>query len=153
MAFALQSSAFADGGTIPVRFTCDGENESPPLEWRDAPPGTLGFALIVHDPDAPVGDFTHWTVFEIPPGVHRFDEGAAPIQTALEGVNDFGRIGYGGPCPPAGHGPHHYVFDLYALDRLHAGLGEGASRKDVEFAINDHILANARLTATYERPD
>jgi Raf kinase inhibitor-like YbhB/YbcL family protein len=151
MAFELYSTAFADGGAIPTRFTCDGENESPPLAWNGAPPETQAYALVVHDPDAPSGDFAHWVVYEIPPGVDRFDEGAAPIQTALEGSNDFGRVGYGGPRPPAGHGPHHYVFDLYALDTLHVGLGEGATRQEVENAILNHIIAKTQLTGTYER--
>src|SRR6266704_1391227 len=122
MALTLRSNAFDDGGGIPVRFTCDGANDSPSLAWEGAPDGTQGFALIVHDPDAPRGDFTHWVVFDIPLGVDRFDEGAAPIQTSLEGANDFGNVGYGGPCPPPGHGPHHYIFELYALDEHHTGL-------------------------------
>ena|SRR5690349_7531991 len=147
----LNSSAFTEGGTIPSRFTCDGENRSPPLEWSGVPDGTQGFALIVHDPDAPRGDFTHWVVFDIRAGVRCFDDGAAPIQVALEGINDAGNVGYRGPCPPPGHGAHRYVFELYALDISHLALGEGAARQEVERKIEGHILAKAQLTGTYER--
>ena len=149
--FALSSSAFVDGGVIPSRYTCDGENQSPPLRWSGAPNGAQGFALIVHDPDAPRGDFTHWVVFDIRAGVDCFDAGAAPIQVALEGCNDAGTVGYHGPCPPPGHGPHRYVFELYALDVAHLGLGEGASRHDVETKIEGHLVAKSQLTGTYER--
>lgn len=149
--FAITSSAFGEGDTIPTRYTCDGESQSPPLEWSDAPEGTQGFALIMHDPDAPREDFTHWVVFEIPAGVRRFDAGAGPVQVAMEGVNDSGNVGYHGPCPPTGHGPHRYVFQLYALDVHHLGLGEGASRREVETKIEGHVLATAQLTGTYQR--
>lgn len=151
MAFTLSSPAFAEGGVIPARYTCDGENESPPLQWDGAPAGTQGFALLLHDPDAPHGDFTHWVVFDIAAGVDRFPDGAAPIQTATEGCNDFGTVGYQGPCPPPGHGPHRYVFELYALDAHHTGLGEGASRQEVERKIQSHVLDRTQLTGTYQR--
>jgi Raf kinase inhibitor-like YbhB/YbcL family protein len=151
MAFTLRSSAFSEGGSIPSRYTCDGSDDSPPLEWGGMPEDPMSFALIMHDPDAPSGDFTHWVVFDIPPGVDHFPEAAAPIQTALEGSNDFGTVGYRGPCPPPGHGPHRYIFELYALDEYHIGLGEGASRQDVERKIQQHLLARTQLTGVYER--
>jgi Raf kinase inhibitor-like YbhB/YbcL family protein len=147
----LTSPAFSDGGIIPARYTCDGADESPPLTWSGAPEGTQGFALIVHDLDALRGDFTHWVVFEIPAGVCEFPDGAAPIQTSLEGNNDAGKMGYHGPCPPPGHGPHRYIFELYALDVHHTGLGEAASRQEVEEKIRQHVLARATLTGVYER--
>jgi len=121
------------------------------MEWGGAPDSTQGFALIMHDPDAPDGDFTHWVVFDIRAGVRCFDAGAAPIQVAVEGINDAGNVGYHGPCPPTGHGPHRYVFELYALDVSHLALGEGASREEVETKIEGHILAKAKLTGTYQR--
>jgi Raf kinase inhibitor-like YbhB/YbcL family protein len=147
----LRSPAFLDGSTIPARYTCDGENVSPPLTWNGAPDGTRGFALIMHDPDAPRGDYTHWVVFDIPAGVKEFPEGASPIQTALEGNNGAGKVGYHGPCPPSGHGPHRYIFELYALDEFHTGLGEGAPRHHVQSKIQEHVLAQAELTGLYER--
>jgi Raf kinase inhibitor-like YbhB/YbcL family protein len=151
MALTLTSPAFREGEQIPNRYTCDGANESPPLAWSGAPEGTHGFALVVHDPDAPRGDFTHWLVYDIPLGVTEFADGAAPIQTSLEGNNGSGQMGYYGPCPPPGHGPHHYVFELYALDEHHTGLGEAASRQEVEERIRPHVLERASLTGIYER--
>ena len=147
----LISPAFAAGEAIPSRYTCDGDGLSPPLEWSGLPDGTQGFALIMHDPDAPHGDFTHWVVFDIRAGVRCFDAGAGPIQVALEGSNDAGMVGYHPPCPPPGHGAHRYVFELYALNVSHLGLGEGASRQEVERRIEGHILASAQLTGRYER--
>ena len=108
--------------------------------------------MTIYDPDAPttVG-FVHWIVFDIPAGVTEFPDGAAPIQTSLEGKNDFEKVGYGGPSPPPGHGPHRYFFEIYALDVHHTGLGEGASRAEVESKIQGHILDQAQLMGTYER--
>src|SRR5881227_3622852 len=104
MPLILTSPAFANEAPIPRQYTCDGTDRSPPLQWTEAPPGTQGFALIVHDPDAPRGDFTHWVLFDIPAAVLHFDAGAAPTQTALEGLNGADNVGYHGPCPPPGHG-------------------------------------------------
>lgn len=148
----LKSANFSDGASIPSRYTCDGDGVSPSLEWSGAPAGTKSFALIVHDPDAPV-DFTHWLAYDIPADVHQLSEGAStagamPHGTA-EGVNGFRRMGYGGPCPPAGK-PHRYVFLLYALD-TNLGLAAGARREQVESAMRSHIVASGKLIGTYGR--
>ena len=149
MAFAIVTTAFADRGTIPARFTCDGEDRSPHLSWSDAPPGTKSFALIMDDPDAPVGTFTHWLLHDIPLSTSDLAEGQKPGQVGATLKNDFGRPGYGGPCPPRGHGPHRYIFTLYALDV--ATLGKPTSRAALEAAMQGHILATARALGTYER--
>jgi Raf kinase inhibitor-like YbhB/YbcL family protein len=146
-AFTLTSSAFADGGAIPPRYTCDGANLSPPLSWSSPPDGTRSLALVVVDPDAPIGTFTHWLAWGIDPGAGGLAEDeAAPV----EGRNDFGVIGYGGPCPPPGHGRHRYFFLLYALDS-EVGLRAGASRKELERVLAGHTLAVAELMGSYER--
>jgi hypothetical protein len=143
----LTSSAFANGGRIPPRYACEGENISPPLRWSSPPDETRSLALIVQDPDAPVGTFTHWLGWGIDPEAGGLAEGEpAPV----EGQNDFGEIGYGGPCPPPGHGPHRYVFLLYALDS-ELGLPEGASREQFTQALDGHVLARAELVGIYER--
>src|SRR5512139_2943752 len=111
MSLALTTSAFANGGLIPAKFTCEGENVSPELRWNEAPANTQSFALIVDDPDAPVGTFTHWVLFDIPADQQRLAEGTTSIGVA--GKNDFGQASYGGPCPPRGRGPHRYYFTLY----------------------------------------
>lgn len=152
--FMLKSSAFADGQVLPTIFTCDGADQSPPLEWSEPPSGTRSFALIVDDPDAPSGTFRHWGAFNIPsvarnlaPGAgNNHDEG--PMSQAR---NDFGKPGYGGACPPPGHGPHHYRFKLMALDVDKLRVGNGASIKDVEAAAERHLVGRAELTVTYER--
>src|SRR5689334_4920515 len=130
--FALTSSAFAAGGAIPARFTCDGDDVSPPLAWNGAPPGTASLVLIVRDPDA--RDFAHWVAYEIPGAT----SGSLPeaiarsVPSFRQGRNDFGKDGYGGPCPPSG--THHYVFRLAALDRT-LGLGDGRKAAEVEAAM------------------
>ena len=148
----LQSSAFAHGETIPRKYTCDGADLSPPLEWNDVPEGTQSFVLIMDDPDAPVGTFTHWIAFNIPGSIHSFPEGAAQASPNFrQGRNDFRRVGYGGPCPPRGHGRHRYFFRLYALNIPALNLQDGASRRDVENAMQGHVLASAEYMGTYER--
>lgn len=151
----LTSTAFEDGGTIPRRHTCDDEDVSPALEWEGAPAGTVSFALVVHDPDAPRGDWVHWVIYDIPGHFNGLPEEVGPARRldslgeAAQGKNDFGRIGWGGPCPPPGK-PHRYVFTLTALDgRLK--IEPGGSREDVEEAARDHILATATLTGRYGR--
>lgn len=148
----ITSSAFQEGELIPAKYTCDGENISPPLAWRDAPKNTKTFALIVHDPDAPVGDWVHWVVYHIPGAVAELSERASATESlpngAMQGRNDFKKIGYGGPCPPSG--THRYYFRLYALDAtlpLHAG----ATRQDLERAMRGHIVAEAALMGKYRR--
>ncbi len=153
MALSVSSMAFQDGEKIPVRYTCEGEDISPPLAWGEAPQGTRSFALIVDDPDAPGGVFTHWVLFNIPgnsrelpeaiPAEHRLASGA------LQGKNDAGKIGYAGPCPPPGRA-HRYRFTLYALDKP-LDLTVGASKKQVLDAMERHILAQGRLTGIYQR--
>jgi hypothetical protein len=153
MAFSLTSTAFDDGAPIPSDYTCDASNRSPALRWSDVPAGTRSFALIMHDPDAPRGDFTHWVLFNLPAGLQELPEGAGAGQQApgVSGVNDFSKVGYGGPCPPPGHGRHRYRFDLYALDLDRLALEPGATRAEVEAALRPHALGQAQVTGVYER--
>jgi Raf kinase inhibitor-like YbhB/YbcL family protein len=145
--FALSSEAFEHGGKIPRRHTCDGDDVSPALSWSDPPRGTRVLALIVDDPDAPVGTFTHWLAWNIRPQAGALREGqSAPV----EGRNDFGRVGWGGPCPPPGHGPHRYLFRLHALD-AEPDVGSGAGRRELESALSGHVQTTAELMGTYQR--
>jgi hypothetical protein len=148
----VRSSSFSNGRSIPARYTCDGADLSPVLQWQSAPAGTKSFAIVMDDPDAPI-DFTHWRVYNIAPGVRELAEGAsqqgAMPPGSVEGRNDFGRPGYGGPCPPRGN-PHHYVFRVYALDRL-LDLPAGAAGKQVHAAISGHIVAQGQIVGTYQR--
>ncbi len=123
----LVSSAFDDGAAIPRRFTCDGENLSPPLQWSGAPAGTLSFVQLCDDPDAPADTWHHWAAYDIPPAVTELAVDAAQNAKLRQAVNDFRKVGYGGPCPPHGHGPHHYHFRLLALstDQLRAKANNG----------------------------
>lgn len=154
MSLMLTSSAFGEGATIPSLYTCDGDDVSPPLQWQGAPPRTRSFVLVCSDPDAPAGTWQHWAVYDLPSSVCQLDEGAAPEACApgcRQAINDFGRCGYGGPCPPKRHAPHHYRFHLMALDVATLGLPEKAPIRDVEKAAAAHILAEAVLTGTYGR--
>ena len=153
MALTVSSSAFQEGDKIPAKYTCEGQDVSPPLAWSEPPAGTRSLALIVDDPDAPGGVFTHWLLFNIPPDSRELPE-AVPAQAeldsgALQGKTDFGRTGYGGPCPPPGR-PHRYQFTLYALDQP-LDLEGGASKKQLLSAMEGHILAQGQLTGTYQR--
>ncbi|NWG14890.1 MAG: YbhB/YbcL family Raf kinase inhibitor-like protein [Acidobacteria bacterium] len=152
MALQLTSTAFRDGAPIPARYTCDGEDLSPPLAWRDPPAGTRSFALIADDPDAPAGTWVHWVITDIPATATGLPEGIPPDRTladgSRQGTNSWRRIGYGGPCPPSG--THRYFFRLYALDAA-LNLAPGAARGDVERAMKGHILAEAVLMGTYQR--
>jgi len=149
----LASSAFKDGQPIPSLYTCDDKNISPPLVWNGAPGNTASLALIVDDPDAPTGVWTHWVVFNLPSDTSQLSENAStsdPIAgNAKQGMNDFKHVGYGGPCPPAGK-QHRYFFKIYALD-ITLGLPAGASKKDVEAAMTKHILAEGQLMGTYQK--
>jgi Raf kinase inhibitor-like YbhB/YbcL family protein len=149
MTFTLAISAFANGSMIPSNFTCEGANVSPELRRSDAPANVKSFALIVDDPDAPVGTFTHWVLFDLPADRSSLAEGERTIGVA--GKNDFGRAGYGGPCPPRGDGAHRYFFTLYALDLASLKLRSGAGRREVETALRGHILAQAQYMGRYER--
>jgi hypothetical protein len=153
MSFALSSTAFPNGGEIPRRHTCDGTDLSPALAWQDVPAGTQSLALIADDPDAPAGTWTHWLLWNIPARATLLLEDAAKIELldngARQGINDFQRIGYGGPCPPPGK-PHRYYFKLYALD-ARLDLKPGATKADLELAIKPHLLAEAQWMGTYQR--
>lgn len=149
----ISSSAFADGEAVPRRFTCDGENLSPPIAWTDAPAATRSFVLLCDDPDAPRGTWRHWAAYDIGPAHHALAEGAAMRAEGefRQAVNDFGRSGYGGPCPPHGDGPHHYHFRLLALDTERLPVSTHASCRDVEHEARGHVLAEASLIGLYER--
>jgi Raf kinase inhibitor-like YbhB/YbcL family protein len=149
----LTSTAFAEGAAIPAKHTCDATNVSPPLKWSGAPAGAKSLALIVDDPDAPGGTWVHWVLFDLPPGTTELPEDLPKSQYvaggAKQGLNDFRHLGYGGPCPPRGKA-HRYFFKLYALDAM-LDLKPGATKKDVEHAMEKHVLAEARLMGTYQR--
>lgn len=151
MPLQLTVQGFANGAGIPSLFTCDGENASPALEWAGEPSATQSFALIVDDPDAPHGTWNHWLVWDIPYNVHSIVEGAEPSPPAKSGTNDFGKRGYGGPCPPRGAGPHRYFFRLYALDAAKLALSPGAKRAALEKALKKHTIAEAGYMGLYER--
>lgn len=151
-AFSLTSPAFTEGGAIPSKYTCDAgqTNPSPALAWKDAPAGTKSFALILHDPDAPLaGGFTHWVLFDIPAATTSLPEGFQPGSVGVSGNSGFRRQGYGGPCPPSGS--HHYHFMLSALDVASLGLQAGATKADVEKAMEGHVLGKTELVGTYQR--
>jgi Raf kinase inhibitor-like YbhB/YbcL family protein len=143
----LQSNAFEHGEPIPRRHGCEGEDLSPPLAWSGVPEGTRSLALVVDDPDAPAGTFTHWLGWGIDAAAERLGEGEG---TPVEGRNDFGTSGYRGPCPPPGHGRHRYSFRLYALDS-DLGLPHGSDKRELERALEGHTLAVVELVGTYER--
>lgn len=148
----LKSQAFQQGAMIPARYTCDGEDLSPPLDWSDPPGGTQSFALISDDPDAPVGTWVHWVVWNIPASNRALEENlpktASLPNGAKQGTTDFRRVGYGGPCPPSG--THRYFFKLYALDTT-LNLPASTTKKDLEKAMQSHILAQAELMGKYHR--
>lgn len=152
----LKSQAFVDGGKIPRDFTCDGPDHSPPLEWSGVPETARSLALICDDPDAPMGTWSHWVLFNLSPEIKALPQGLAPEKAvtlgteakAQQGTNDFGRVGYGGPCPP--RGVHHYYFRLYALDTV-LNLDSRATRAQMLAGIRKHILAEGRLVGTYSR--
>ncbi len=149
MALTLSSSAFTEGGNIPTRYTCDGENAAPPIQWDGKPANAQSFVLILDDPDAPGGVFTHWVVYDLPAA--GADVGHISPGMAHEGKNDFGKTGYGGPCPPRGRGAHRYFFTLSALDIPALNLQAGASRQQVEVKMRGHVLGTAKLMGRYER--
>lgn len=142
----LGSPAFSHHERIPPRHAADGEDVAPALEWSGVPEGTAAFAVVVHDPDAPLVDgFAHWVAYGIPGDATGLPEGGGD---AVPGTNSFGRSGYGGPAPPAGHGPHHYYFWLYALDD-DLELEPGLDRRALLERIEDHVIEQARLVGTY----
>ncbi len=145
---AIGSDSFKNGQPIPVSYTCDGKGDTPLLHWGDPPGGTQSLALVVDDPDAPNGTFHHWGVFDIP-STARSIGGIQHEGTEVR--NDFGSIGYKGPCPPKGHGSHHYHFKLYALDVAKLGLSSNSKVSDVEKQALSHAIAKGELIGTYER--
>ena len=151
MAFKLIVSAFAEGAVIPKLHTCDGADVSPSLEWSGEPAETQSFTLMVDDPDAPAGTWNHWLLYDLPKSVRSLAQGYKPGKLGQSGINDFGRAGYGGPCPPKGHGAHRYFFRLYAVDVPSVGLAAGAKREDVDRALKGHILAETQYMGQYER--
>jgi Raf kinase inhibitor-like YbhB/YbcL family protein len=158
MSLVLRSTAFANGAEIPTKHTCQGDDVSPQLSWADAPSGTKSFALIVDDPDAPDPrapkmTWVHWVLFNVPLGTTTLAEGAGNKPSAMppgaaDGVSDFKKTGYGGPCPPIGR--HRYFFKLYALDAVLGGLSR-PTKADLERAMAGHILGKAELLGTYEK--
>jgi Raf kinase inhibitor-like YbhB/YbcL family protein len=149
--FQISAQDFDDGAGMPIRFTCDGEDVSPALRWTGEPSGTKSFALIMDDPDAPRGTWNHWLLWDIPAQIHSLPEGNEPASMGKSGMNDFGRYGYGGPCPPKRGGPHRYFFRLFALDTATLGLAKGAKRPALEKAIRKHTIAQASYMGRYER--
>ena len=151
MGFQLFSSAFAEGGWIPALYSCQGADISPSLEWSGLPGETKSFALVLEDPDAPGGTWIHWLLWDIPPKIHNLAQGFKPGALGVSGRNDFQKAGYGGPCPPKGHGPHRYFFKLYALNLTSLGLAEGSQLPDLERATKDHVLAQTQYMGRFER--
>ena len=145
MAFSVTTAAFGDGDRVPVELTCDGKDHPPDITVSDPPPGTRGFALIMDDPDAPRGTFTHWLAYDIP-----MDGEVLRTSDAKSLKNDFGKTGYGGPCPPPGHGAHRYYFTVYAVDVPRLDV-KGGTREALQDALTAHTLAMARVMGRYER--
>jgi Raf kinase inhibitor-like YbhB/YbcL family protein len=153
MAFSLKSTAFSNGGEIAKKYTCDGADLSPALSWDDVPAGAQSLELIADDPDAPVGTWTHWILWNISAKTTELPEGVPRTEAldngARQGRNDFKRIGYGGPCPPAGK-PHRYFFKLYALN-ARLDVKAGAGRGELEAGMKGHVLSRAEFMGTYKR--
>jgi Raf kinase inhibitor-like YbhB/YbcL family protein len=162
--FTLSSPSFRNNQPMPAKHSCEGQDASPALKWEGAPAGTKSFAVIADDPDAPGGSWVHWVIYNISGNVVELAENVSKGDTvawvayeiatysagAKQGMNDFGKVGYGGPCPPRGHGVHHYHFRLYALD-TDLNLTPRVTRKQLESAMKGHILAQAELVGTYQR--
>ena len=153
MAFTLSSSAFKPGAEIPKQYTCEGADDSPALQWSGAPSGTTSFALIADDPDAPVGTWVHWVVYDLSGDTNALPQGVPATETIAnggrQGLNDFRKVGYGGPCPPPGKA-HRYFFKLYALDAP-TGLKPRATTAEVLRAIEGHVVGQAEVMCTYKR--
>jgi Raf kinase inhibitor-like YbhB/YbcL family protein len=153
MNIQITSAAFADGQPIPAKYTCDSSDVSPALAWTGAPAGTKSFALIADDPDAPVGTWVHWVLYDLPASTTSLRDNVTKSQlienNAKQGVNDFTQIGYGGPCPPPGK-PHRYFFKIYALDTM-LDLKPGATKAQLLKAMEGHILGQGQLMGTYQR--
>lgn len=137
-------------GNLDRKYTCDGENTSPAIQWRDVTDKAKSLVLIVEDPDAPHGSFVHWVLFNIPVHLGEIPEGAQHVKGSVAGINDFGTIGYGGACPPHGDKPHRYIFKLFALN-TELNLPAGSTKNKVETTMKHHIIAGAEIIATYKR--
>ena len=162
MALQLTSPAFSNGASVPVRYTCEGEDISPPLQWSGRPEGTRSFALVCEDPDAPGGVFHHWAVYDIPLSQTELHEGYATearvaelgpavglgVRKVHQAVNGFGNLGYGGPCPPRGHGTHHYHFQLFALRIEHLNVGDSPDCRTVAAEARAHAIEQTELIGT-----
>lgn len=154
-AFALEikSGAFENSERIDTKYTCDAQDLSPALSWSDVPSGAKSFALICSDPDAPFKPWTHWVIFNIPANKRNLPEGIQKVSRlddgSIQGLNDFGKAGYGGPCPPPGN-PHRYIFTLYCLDNA-LKLNEKSGKDDVLREIKGHVLAEAKTSGVYAR--
>jgi Raf kinase inhibitor-like YbhB/YbcL family protein len=149
----VTSPAFKDSQRIPVKYTADGQDMSPPLKWTDIPEGVTEYALIVEDPDAPGGTFTHWVIYGIPGSYDHLDDGVPQVEEldngAMQGPNSMGKIGYMGPSPPKGK-PHRYIFTLYALDSK-LGLPAGITKEELRKAMHGHIISEGKVTGLYGR--
>ncbi|UJS17345.1 MAG: YbhB/YbcL family Raf kinase inhibitor-like protein [Candidatus Jettenia sp.] len=152
MKIEIKSPAFEEGGMIPQKYTCDGEDISPPLSWNSVPNGTKSLALICDDPDAPMGTWVHWVLFNLPANIQGLPENRPHQKTfengAKQGITDFKKIGYGGPCPPSG--THRYYFKLYALD-TEINLDAGITKQQLLKAMEGHIIAEGQLMGKYKR--
>jgi Raf kinase inhibitor-like YbhB/YbcL family protein len=152
MEIKMTSAAFEPGGMIPNKYTCDGQDISPPLSWGDVPDGTESIALICDDPDAPMGTWVHWVLFDLPPETRGLPENIPAVENlengGRHGTNDFRKLGYGGPCPPGG--THRYYFKVYALDKL-MNLHVGNTKSQLLKAMEGHILAEGDLMGRYKR--
>ncbi|MFZ1081631.1 MAG: YbhB/YbcL family Raf kinase inhibitor-like protein [Candidatus Kryptoniota bacterium] len=150
--FTIRSTAFNEGEMIPSNYTCDGQDFSPPLEWQSAPSNARSLALIADDPDAPMGTWVHWVIFNMPPATAGLPENIPAKESvsngALQGKNDFRNYGYGGPCPPGG--THRYYFKLYALDTM-LKLSPGITKAELLSAMEGHIMAQAEMMGRYSR--
>ena len=148
----IKSSAFKEGEMIPKQYTCDGADISPPLSWSNTPNGTKSFALVCDDPDAPMGTWVHWVMYNIPENVNHLPENVRHdkklLDGTLQGITDFRRTGYGGPCPPGG--THRYYFKLYALDKM-LDLAPGVTKEELLKAMEGHIITQAQLMGKYKR--
>jgi Raf kinase inhibitor-like YbhB/YbcL family protein len=154
LSLVVQSAAFSDGRPIPKQFTCDGSDQSPRVDIGEMPPSAVTWALIVDDPDAPGGTFVHWAIWNLPAKLHGVGPDVPAVRVdapdgSRQGKNGFGKLGWGGPCPPKGK-PHHYRFRAFALDGK-LTLAAGASAEDVERAMKGHVLAEGTLVGTYQR--
>ena len=152
MTMSVTSSAFKEGQMIPAKYTCDGQNISPPLKWESAPQGTKSFALISDDPDAPVGTWVHWVMWNIPADANELAENIRPVKElpngSKQGISSFRQYGYGGPCPPSG--THRYYFKIYALDTM-LELSGNTTKQNLLEAMKGHILAEGSLMGKYQR--